>query len=459
VFSVTPFFLERGHYEVVNGLYSEQIEVKFQMKSELIMRVQEFYKEINCKKVYSTISFASFIFMIDISIFEILKYFELKQYWLLLPLSIYVLGSILAKHVKIVRIVIGSLEISSILSFVLLYIGIRNEYIAELLKKHFEIIAVTVILALFINLYICRNYTPRDADTKSEPNSLQLFNLFYLNTSKAHEIAMLIDNKIMKTIEREQVSEELLKYNASSTLGLKDVVATDVGYSMEDNSKKRVYENFDVKTTKSIMLRTIYETAQKKGGSTDSLKIGDLVLFKSIELQQRNIEDTVMILNILQDSKIKNQSNDAIEINVSKMMDKMLDDFTIDYTFEYTCESTRENPSTFIIQIPYKATDNFENGYQHNDLQLGRLSLIGIYRGKIDFSKRESISSKFLEMISASYNQANRSKVKPVEMKLSSGGTTSNDIQIEFHHEKLTDEMHLVDVIAIIQELNFDRDE
>lgn len=166
-----------------------------------------------------------------------------------------------------------------------------------------------------------------------------------------------------------------------------------------------------------------------------------------------------MILNILQDSKIKNQSNDAIEINVSKMMDKMLDDFTIDYTFEYTCESTRENPSTFIIQIPYKATDNFENGYQHNDLQLGRLSLIGIYRGKIDFSKRESISSKFLEMISASYNQANRSKVKPVEMKLSSGGTTSNDIQIEFHHEKLTDEMHLVDVIAIIQELNFDRDE
>ena len=118
----------------------------------------------------------------------------------------------------------------------------------------------------------------------------------------------------MKTIEREQVSEELLKYNASSTLGLKDVASADIGYAMEDNSKKRVYENFDVKTTKSIMLRTIYETAQKKDSGTDSLKIGDLVLFKSIELQQRNIEDTVMILNILQDSKIKNQANDAIEI-------------------------------------------------------------------------------------------------------------------------------------------------
>lgn len=140
-------------------------------------------------------------------------------------------------------------------------------------------------------------------------------------------------------------------------------------------------------------------------------------------------------------------------------MDKMLDDFTIDYTFEYVCKSTEEDSSTFIIQIPYKATDNFENGYQHNDLQLGKLSLIGIYRGKIDFSKRESISSKFLEIISDSYNQENKRKAKPTEMKPSSSGTISHDIQFEFHHEKLTDEMHLIDVIAIIQELNFDRDE
>ncbi len=423
------------------------------------MQMQDFFKDARYKRAYSTISFAFFVFLVEISIYEMLRKFEIKQYWLLLPLGMYILGATFAKHIKIVRIVMGSLEISSILSFVLLCIGIRNEYIAELLKNRFEIIEIIAIIALFINLYISRNSTTKNVDTKIEPNSIQLFNLFYLNTSKAHEIAMLIDNKIMKTIEREQVSEELLKYNASSTMGLKDVASADIGYAMEDNSKKRVYENFDVKTTKSIMLRTIYETAQKKDSGTDSLKIGDLVLFKSIELQQRNIEDTVMILNILQDSKIKNQANDAIEINVNKMMDKMLDDFTIDYTFECVCKSTEEDSSTFIIQIPYKATDNFENGYQHNDLQLGRLSLIGIYRGKIDFSKRESISSKFLEMISDSYNQENKRKVKPAEMKLSSSGTTSHDIQFEFHHEKLTDEMHLIDVIAIIQELNFDRDE
>lgn len=48
--------------------------------------------------------------------------------------------------------------------------------------------------------------------------------------------------------------------------------------------------------------------------------------------RKQNADD--MILNVLQDSKLKNQGNDSIEINMNKMMEKMLDDFTIDYQFE-----------------------------------------------------------------------------------------------------------------------------
>ena len=74
-----------------------------------------------------------------------------------------------------------------------------------------------------------------------------------------------------------------------------------------DLLKRRVYENFDVKTTKSIMLRKIYEAAVHN--SKEKLFGGDLVLFENIELQQCNADDIVMILNVLQDSKIKNQEN------------------------------------------------------------------------------------------------------------------------------------------------------
>ena len=421
-----------------------------------------FFKKIDVKKMYCLFSFSLFLFLIEIALYSILVQCRLKQYWLLLPIGIYIIFAILAKSFHVIRVISVSLELSNIFSFLLFVCSIRNVWISSFISRHYENISIIILLALFLNFYVSKIQGRNVTDNISTTPTTQLFNLFYLNTSKAHEIAMLIDNKIMKTIEREQISEELLKYNVAATLGSKEIGSADVGYSIEDNSKKRVYENFDVKITKSIMLRTIYETAQKKSISGTELKIGDLVLFKNIELKQRNLDDTVMILNILQDSKFKNQGNEDVEINISKTMEKMLDDFTIDYTFAYPCHTPNADALTdqFIIQIPYKAASNFENGYHHNDLQLGKLSIIGIYRGNIDFSQRESISSKFLEMVSMSYNQNRSTSNEPiVEMRMSSSTTQNNSIPFDFNHQKLTEKINLIDVIAIIQELNFDRNE
>ena len=424
--------------------------------------LRAFFKKIDISEIYCLLSFSLFLFLIESALYRGLAQHWLQQYWLLLPIGTYMFLAILAKSFSIIRAISVSLELSNIFSFLLLVACIRNGYLTSFVSTYYENISIVILFALFLNFYISKNRGKNTVDNIGTTPTTQLFNLFYLNTSKAHEIAMLIDNKIMKTIEREQISEELLKYNVAATLGPKEIGSADAGYTIEDGSRKRVYENFDVKITKSIMLRTIYETAQKKSGGNTTFKTGDLVLFKNIELQQRNLDDTAMILNILQDSKFKNQGNEDVEINVSKMMEKMLDDFTIDYTFKYSCHTSDEETSTnkFIIQIPYKAANNFENGYQHNDLQLGKLSIIGIYRGEIDFSERESISSKFLEMISTSYNRNNSKKSEPiVEMRMSSCTTKDNSNPFNFNHQKLREKINLIDVIAIIQELNFDRNE
>ena len=422
----------------------------------------------NIKKflpAYCLFSFSLFLFLFENDSYGILAQYGLEQYWLLLPIGIYIILAILAKSFNVIRVVSVSLELSNIISFVLFVTSVQNGCVASFVGKYHEIISIVILFAMFLNFFFSKIRGKSVTDSSGITPTAQLFNLFYLNTSKAHEIAMLIDNKIMKTIEKEQISEELLKYNVGSTIGPKEIGSADVGYSIEDNSKKRVYENFDVKITKSIMLRTIYETAQKKtvNDKMDTeLKIGDLVLFKNIELQQRNLDDTVMILNILQDMKFKNQGNENVEINVGKMMEKMLDDFTIDYTFVCPRPTQNADDSTeqFIIQIPYKASNNFENGYHHNDLQLGKLSIIGIYRGNIDFSQRESISSKFLDVISMEYKQNGSTNNEPiVEMKMSSHNTQSNSNPFDFEHEKLMGKINLIDVIAIIQELNFGRNE
>jgi hypothetical protein len=415
------------------------------------------FRKIKWQKIYNLLSFSLVLFLIESIIYHFFVQLKIQKYWIAIPVLLYLILIFASKFIKRICVVAISLEITSLLSIMLLFCSIKINYVNTWFEIQFEIVAFIIIIAFFISLTMSRFLTKENNVEQKNDFSNQLFNLFYLNTSKAHEIAMLIDNKIMKTIEREQVSEEFLKYNTSFTLGKKDTLSTEMGYSIEDSSKKRVYENFDVKTTKSIMLRKIYETTQKKKDNQEKLRVGDLTIFENIELQQRNIDDTVMILNVLQDSKIRNQSNNDLEINFNKMMDKMLDDYTIDYTFAYgkECEESRQ----YIIQIPYKSTDNFENGYQHNDLQLGKLSLIGIYRGEIDFSKRDSISSKFLELMSESYNQEMQRNEDVFGMKLSRSSSSPNDIKFEFHHKKLKEKLHLIDVIAIIQELNFDRSE
>ena len=147
----------------------------------------------------------------------------------------------------------------------------------------------------------------------------------------------------------------------------------------------------------------------------------------------------------MKESKLKNQENDNVEVNLNKMLEKVLDDFTLDYTF--TCEQGKN----YIIQLPYNSLDNFENGYHHNDLQLGKLSLIGIYRGKINFSNRESISSKFLELVENSMNYENLTNSEDMKNSMEVNNQ-SNPFKIK--HTKLKGEYFLLDVIAIIQEIN-----
>ena len=120
----------------------------------------------------------------------------------------------------------------------------------------------------------------------------------------------------------------------------------------------------------------------------------------------------------------------------------MLDDFTIDYTFKYKWKN--ESEEQYIIQLPYKSSDNFENGYQHNDLQLGRLSLIGIYRGKVNFSERDSISSKFLDLMQDSFVDDNSTDSKNEIMKLSHNEKDANTFPFEFKHNKLRNTISLL---------------
>lgn len=399
------------------------------------------------------IGYVCIFLFLNINIYFIIKHFGFDEYFMWSPLILCFivpkLGSVFKYNFSINMSLIVSLT-----TLIVMYISKTSSIIKNFYDKNDNFILTALIIAFLISRIIPVNYKIENKENEENKNASELFNLLYVNTSKVHEIAMLIDNKVMQKVEKEQISEELLK--SSYSYGIKSNIATsDASIQKEENSKKRVYENFDVKTTKSIMLRKIYDKVKKNNNEQNrNLKTGQLTMFKEVALQRRNVDDTVMMLNVLQDSKIKNQGDDNIEINMNKMMEKILDDFTIDYVFE---EKLRDSESNFkyIFQLPYKSNENFENGYQHNDLQLGTLSLIGIYRGEIDFSKRESVSSKFLEMMSDSYNNSISTQSDDI-MKSSIVQARQELLPFQFKHNKLDEKYHLIDIIAIIQELNIE---
>lgn len=411
-------------------------------------------KSLCIKKFVEFIGYVCIFIFLNINLYFIMKHFRYDEYFMWIPLLLCFivpkLGSVLNYNFSANMSLLVSLT-----TLVIIYISKTNSNIIAFYNKNDKLILTLLVIAFLISKIISDNYKIYSKDNEKNEKESGLFNLLYVNTSKVHEIAMLIDNKVMKTVEKEQISEELLK--SSYSYGLKSNLATsDSSIQKEENSKKRVYENFDVKTTKSIMLRKIYDKIKEDNNNQyGKLKIGQLVTFNEVALERRNVDDTVMILNVLQDSKIKNQGDENIEINMNKMMEKMLDDFTIDYVFEQSKKDSSPN-SKYIFQLPYKSNENFENGYQHNDLQLGTLSLIGIYRGEIDFSKRESVSSKFLEMMSDTYNNSTSTQSDDV-MKSSIAQASQQLLPFEFKHNKLNEKYHLIDIIAIIQELNIER--
>lgn len=412
-------------------------------------------EKLSFMKIIRSIYLSSIYLFIDLCIYEIFVFYGKSKFFFFIPISLWILVMLGNKVFQYNISERWNITATIISFFVLCIVENLNILNQVYMANHFAILTMLTGI-FFIGVLMLKNDVRVKENSVFLKNSINedLFNLFYINISKVHEIAMLIDNKIMKTVEREQISEELLR--TTSTFSIKtSALLGETSAEKEDNYKKRVYENFDVKTTKSIMLRKLYEVAKNSNNTSPNISPGQLILFKDVELKRRNIDDIVMILNVLRDSKFKNQENDNIEINMNKMMEKMLDDFTIDYQFEHSILGDGEKMKC-LIQLPYKSNENFENGYQHNDLQLGKLSIVGIYRGKIDFSKRESVSSRFLDLISESYK--NEIDQDGEIIKDSYVIKTQKECPFDLRLNKLSEEMHLIDVIAIIQELNINKE-
>lgn len=287
---------------------------------------------------------------------------------------------------------------------------------------------------------------------EEQKSDKKIFSLYFINTDKVYEIAMLLNNKIITGGTRENETESSVDIKTSlginSNLSYLEAIKGELGLSKEvhDGMKSKVLENFDVKTTKSNMLARIISKAKDYD---DASKVGDLVCLRNVTLSLMNEEDsyavTKMILNgAFKDTKISSNSDDMqIELDLSAMINSVLKDCA----YELECKNQE---TKFLITVPMTFENDFENSYNIYDLQAGSVTVIGINRGVRKHKRRKSLQEIFSEKDGPMGN----GKYENQGLQLESS-TEEKDCNIIPPKNDEDDESEtVIDVIAIIQEIN-----
>jgi len=277
-------------------------------------------------------------------------------------------------------------------------------------------------------------------DNKKEYES---FNLYYMNLNKVYEISMMINNVIVLSCEKETgniITNK--KYRKSSIEGqidskylasVKSILET--GNSREKVSSSKMIEKLDIKTTKSILLKTIKNKA-KEITNLDNCKEGELVLLKNVKLSILDKKNLRQMLLLKRDA-LKGIQVEGIEIN--NIVNSMIKDYS--YILSGSLKSD-ENNQQFVIKIPFEIENEFENNYSVDDIILGNVSVIGIYKNKNNI---EDIANNTLNYFSN--NDFDNRDTKFFQ-------SSKQDIKNNNDYDGIK-EAHYIDVIGIIQEIKF----
>ena len=273
------------------------------------------------------------------------------------------------------------------------------------------------------------------------------FNIYYLNLSKVYEISMMINNTIVTSIQREKNNS--FKTSKSTKASLGGTIQTDSEYlasiksviesnkASENTSSSKIIESLDIKTTKSILLNKIKAKCINDKKIND-LNEGDLIKIDNIQLSIFD-KDTLRQILLLKRDALKGMKVEGLDIN------NIVNSIIKDYSYILIGQIENDNKNKIIIKIPFEIENEFENNYNVDDLLLGKISLIGIYKNK---NKISDITNNTLNYFIT--NGGITKDIKNSKIIQSNIQTTENKAK-----KTNNDEYHYIDIIAIIQDINF----
>lgn len=274
-----------------------------------------------------------------------------------------------------------------------------------------------------------------------------LFNIYYINFPKVYEIKMMLSN-IIKTggsLSTDMNDSEQTQLKAKMGAKFLNFFHAEVGSDItsSNSDSQKVLETFEIKTTKSIILNEIIEKSQDIN-TFKGIKEGSLVKIDNVTLSLEN-EMELRTVKLFANGSFKGMKiPQAGGLDVNNLFNSIFKDYSYKIKGQI-----KGNDTKILIKIPLTFENEFESSYSIDDLFIGNVTVIGIYKGSTKIDKLKNSFEYFQELGSQS-NQENQ--------EIHNSQYTQDTFPYKFKSEDDDTDYSYIDVLAIVQSINSKED-
>lgn len=258
------------------------------------------------------------------------------------------------------------------------------------------------------------------------------FSIYYINFEKVFEIAMLLDNKEVTSLEEETGKNQKVKIGAKIQATIKLIYSAFAEGEYETSKTSNTKKIIEVKYTNAIFLKSIMDEVKNHQTDLSNSSEGQLVI-QDVKLAISNEEEMRQMKLIKQGLLDKFMEED---ISIGEMLKTVTEDYS------YLLTSSEENKN-ILIKIPSMLENEFENNYTIDDILNGTTTVIGVYRG---IRKLNDFKSTF-QFLTATNQEDVSEEVEESAIIESSSNPEGEANPME------ENEFHYLDVLAVIQKI------
>lgn len=278
-----------------------------------------------------------------------------------------------------------------------------------------------------------------------------LFNIYYINYPKVYEIKMMLNNlvSVNKSIQKGKEGELNADIRASFGLGFLKFLKgeANVGTEVKGSISNKVIETLEVKTTKSIILGEVFEKSRPVQTFTDKIEEGSLILINDVSLSLIN-DFELRTVKLFNSGAFKNLPiPNADGFDITSLFNSMFKDYAYKIKGSFSNSSDR-----ILIKIPITFDNEFESSYNVDDLFIGRVSVLGIYKGKVPLNRLKNTFEYFSEL--GAVNKGLPTTDDDDEIHDSQYPRDANSESSQPYWSKGSDSLyHYIDLLAIVQNI------